>query len=175
MRYGLRETGDGTLDGMYRATREAGFGAEVKRRILLGTYVLSGGYYDAWYDRAMRVRRLLYMDFERAFEHVDLLLCPTSPTTAFRLGARTADPVAMYMSDVLTTPASLAGLPAASVPCGLAPAADDPDCLLPVGLQIIGPPQEDARVLALARRFQELTEHHRACPPPATDVKGTSA
>lgn len=164
VRYGLRKPGDGTLDGMYRATREAGFGAEVKRRILLGTYVLSGGYYEAWYDRAMRVRRLLHADFQRAFESVDLLLCPTSPTTAFRLGARTADPLAMYMSDVLTTPASLAGLPAASVPCGLAPAADDATRQLPVGLQIIGPAREDARVLALARRFQELTQHHEARP-----------
>jgi aspartyl-tRNA(Asn)/glutamyl-tRNA(Gln) amidotransferase subunit A len=157
VRFGRRAAGDGTLQGMIAATREAGFGAEVKRRILLGTYALSSGYYDAWYDRAARVRRLLRAGFDRAFEDVDVIALPTSPTTAFPLGERTEDPVAMYLSDVLTVPASLAGLPAASVPAGFAAG-------LPVGLQLIGPALEDARVLGVAEAFQQATDHHRRAP-----------
>ncbi len=158
VRFGRREDGDGSLQGMIAATREAGFGAEVKRRILLGTYALSSGYYDAWFDRAARVRRLLRAGFDRAFERVDLIALPTSPTPAFRLGERTADPVAMYLSDVLTVPASLAGLPAASVPAGLVEG-------LPVGLQLIGPALADARVLGAAQLYQRATDHHRRLPP----------
>ena len=160
--YGLREEGDGSLQGMFAATRAAGFGDEVKRRILLGTYALSSGYYDAWYDRALRVRRLLRQDFDRAFEGVDLVLGPTSPTVAFALGERAEDPVAMYSSDVLTTPASLAGLPAVSTPCGF---VDD----LPVGLQLIGPPLQDALVLRVARAFEEATPELRRATPQALE------
>jgi aspartyl-tRNA(Asn)/glutamyl-tRNA(Gln) amidotransferase subunit A len=160
VRFGARADGDGTLAGMIAATREAGFGKEVKRRILLGTYALSSGYYDAWYEQAARVRRLLRAGFERAFEDVDVIALPTSPTTAFELGERTADPVSMYLSDVLTVPASLAGLPAASVPAGFADG-------LPVGLQLIGPALEDARVLGVAEAFQRATEHHLRGAPQA--------
>lgn len=156
IRYGPRSSGDGSLQGMIAATREAGFGPEVKRRILLGTYVLSSGYYDAWYVRALKVRRLIRRDFDRAFESVDLIACPTSPTAAFELGEKTDDPVAMYLSDVMTVPTSLAGLPAVSVPCGRVTLGAKS---LPVGLQIIGPERADARVLRAARVFENGTTH----------------
>jgi aspartyl-tRNA(Asn)/glutamyl-tRNA(Gln) amidotransferase subunit A len=159
VRYGLRDEGDGTLQGMFAATREQGFGAEVKRRILLGTYVLSSGYYDAWYKRALKVRRLLRRDFDRAFERVDVIVGPTTPTAAFRLGEKVSDPVAMYLSDILTVPVSLAGLPGLSVPCGLVPVEGRE---LPVGLQIVGPPLADARVLGVGRVFEEHTPHRRS-------------
>ena len=120
VRYGLRSDGDGDLVDMYERTREAGFGAEVKRRIMLGTYALSSGYYDAYYGRAQRVRTRIVEDFARAFERFDFLVTPTSPTVAFELGARTADPLAMYLSDYCTVPMSLAGIPAISIPAGLA-------------------------------------------------------
>ncbi len=158
VRYGLRAPGDGSLQGMIAATRDAGFGDEVKRRILLGTYVLSSGYYDAWYGRAQRVRGLIARDFARAFEEVDFVAGPTSPTPAFRLGELIEDPVAMYLSDVLTVPVSLAGLPAVSVPCGTT------DVALPVGLQLVGRRLADAELLAAARTYQEATEHHLARP-----------
>ena len=154
MRYGLRVEGAGSLQAMFAATRDAGFGAEVKRRILLGTYVLSAGYYDAWYGRALKVRSLIARDFERAFEKVDVVAGPTSPTVAFRLGEKVVDPVAMYLSDVLTVPASLAGCPAISVPCGFSACAPR----LPIGLQLIGPARGDARVLRVARAFEAATE-----------------
>jgi aspartyl-tRNA(Asn)/glutamyl-tRNA(Gln) amidotransferase subunit A len=166
VRYGLRVEVDGTLQGMFAATREKGFGAEVKRRILLGTYVLSSGYYDAWYSHALKVRALLLRDFEQAFETVDAIVCPTSPTPAFRLGEKTEDPVAMYLSDVMTVPTSLAGLPAVSVPCGFVPGGAGE---LPVGMQIIGPAMADAAVLAMARAYQEATAHHRRLPPLALE------
>lgn len=158
---GRRADGDGSLAGMFAATREAGFGPEVKRRILLGTYVLSSGYYDAWYGRALAVRDRLRSEFARVFERCDLLLGPTYPTPAFSLGTAEADPVAVYQADVLTVPASLAGLPAASVPCGRV-AREGAD--LPVGLQLIGPARGDARVLAAARAFQSASDHHHASP-----------
>lgn len=161
IRYGLRKPGDGSLQGMFAATRAAGFGAEVQRRILLGTYVLSSGYYDAWYNRALKVRRLLRKDFDDAFERVDLVIGPTTPSAAFRLGEKTSDPVAMYLSDVMTAPTSLAGLPGISVPAGFVSGPSGP---LPVGLQIIGPALADARVLRAARIFEEATEHHRRRP-----------
>ena len=130
---------------MNRATREAGFGAEVKRRILLGTYALSSGYYDAWYGRALKLRTQIVRDFERAFESVDLLVSPTSPTTAFKLGEKVDDPLQMYLSDVCTIPTPLAGSCAISIPCGLA--AEDG---LPVGLQIMGAPLTEATMLRAA-------------------------
>ena len=165
VRYGSRVGGDLGLSQMMAATREAGFGEEVKRRILLGTYVLSSGYYDAWYARAQRVRSLLVRDWTRAFEQVDLVLGPTSPTPAFRLGEKRDDPLSMYLSDVLTVPVSLAGLPAASVPCGFVRRETDGRPVeLPIGLQIVGPPRADARVLRAARSYQALTSHHQRTP-----------
>ena len=149
VRYGLRvEPAQGGLRAMYGATRDQGFGAEVKRRILLGTFVLSAGYYDAYYLRAQKVRTLIRRDFERAFAHVDAIVSPTSPTPAFALGEKTGDPLSMYLSDVYTLPASLAGIPALSVPC--APAKSG----LPIGLQIMCPPLEEARCLALAAAWE---------------------
>ena len=159
VRYGLRvdpearardATGTaGALRAMYGSTRDAGFGAEVKRRILLGTFVLSAGYYDAYYLKAQRVRTLLARDFEAAFADVDAIVCPTAPTPAFRLGEKTADPLAMYLSDIYTLPASLAGLPAASVPVAGAPAPGAPGPL-PVGLQIVAPAFREDTVITIA-------------------------
>ncbi len=138
VRYGLRVSGNGDLGGMYERTRSEGFGAEVKRRIMLGTYALSAGYYDAYYGQAQRVRTKISEDFATAFERFDYLLTPTSPTVAFELGARTERPLAMYLSDYCTVPMSLAGIPAISIPAGLAePDGGGPE--LPVGLQICGP------------------------------------
>ncbi|MBL9021260.1 MAG: Asp-tRNA(Asn)/Glu-tRNA(Gln) amidotransferase subunit GatA [Myxococcales bacterium] len=150
VRFGLRveKPGD-SLETMYERTRGAGFGAEVKRRIVLGTFVLSSGYYDAYYLRAQRARTVIRRDFDRVFEAVDVLATPTSPTVAFKLGERTADPLSMYLADVCTLPASLAGLPAISVPCGAAePPGGGPP--LPVGLQLIAPAWQEARLFTAA-------------------------
>jgi aspartyl-tRNA(Asn)/glutamyl-tRNA(Gln) amidotransferase subunit A len=144
VRYGARK-GDSSLAALYRETRSAGFGAEVKRRILLGTFALSAGYHDAYYGRAQKVRALLARDFAAAFREVDAILCPTSPEPAFALGAKTDDPLAMYLADVFTVPASLAGLPAVSVPTGLSRDG------LPVGMQLIGPGDAEPLLFALAR------------------------
>jgi aspartyl-tRNA(Asn)/glutamyl-tRNA(Gln) amidotransferase subunit A len=148
VRYGDREDAE-TLEAMYAATRSAGFGAEVKRRILMGTYVLSAGYYDAYYKHAQRVRRLIYNDFISVFEGVDALLAPTVPSSAFKIGENQSDPVAMYLNDVLTVPASMAGLPALSVPAGLDSQG------LPLGWQLIGRPFEEGPLLTLAQRLEE--------------------
>jgi aspartyl-tRNA(Asn)/glutamyl-tRNA(Gln) amidotransferase subunit A len=129
---------------MYAATRAAGFGQEVKRRIMIGTYVLSAGYYDAYYLKAQKVRALIARDFETAFGQCDLILTPTAPTGAFAIGSKTADPIAMYLNDVFTVPASLAGLPAMSVPAGMDASG------LPLGLQIIGRPFDEEGVFAVA-------------------------
>jgi len=128
---------------MYERTRSAGFGPEVKRRIMLGTYALSSGYYDAYYGRAQRVRTKIAEDFNTAFESFDFIVTPTSPSVAFKLGARTADPLAMYLSDYFTVPMSLAGIPAISIPAGLSEG-------LPVGLQIAGPAFSEQRILEAA-------------------------
>jgi len=142
VRYGQRVTpSQGGIHEMYAQTRAAGFGAEVKRRILIGTYVLSAGYYDAYYTQAQRVRTLIARDFADAFERCDVLLAPTAPSAAFGLGEKTADPIAMYLNDVFTVPASLAGLPGMSVPAGLDSAG------LPLGLQLIGRPLDEQTVL----------------------------
>jgi aspartyl-tRNA(Asn)/glutamyl-tRNA(Gln) amidotransferase subunit A len=147
VRYGLRVPRD-SIHEMYGATRDAGFGAEVKRRIVLGTFVLSAGYYDAYYLKAQRVRTLIRRDFDAAFQHVDAIVCPTAPTPAFRLGEKTSDPLAMYLSDVYTLPASLAGLPAISVPG--APTKEG----LPVGVQILAPALRERTVLALGSALE---------------------
>jgi aspartyl-tRNA(Asn)/glutamyl-tRNA(Gln) amidotransferase subunit A len=133
---------------MYGATRDAGFGAEVKRRILLGTFVLSAGYYDAYYAKAQRVRTLIRRDFDEAFCAVDVICSPASPTPAFRLGEKSGDPLAMYLSDIYTLPASLAGVPAMTVPC--APTKTG----LPVGLQIVARPLDEATMLAVAAAWE---------------------
>jgi aspartyl-tRNA(Asn)/glutamyl-tRNA(Gln) amidotransferase subunit A len=148
VRYGLRAHDPSDLLDMYTRTRHDGFGAEVKRRIMLGTYALSSGYYDAYYGRAQRVRTMISEDFRAAFEHVDLLVTPTAPSVAFELGEKTADPLAMYLNDFCTVPMSLAGLPAISIPCGLSSG-------LPVGLQIVGPAFSDNRVLDAAYALEQ--------------------
>ncbi len=152
VRYGFRAPGVRTLAEMYRRTRDAGFGAEVKRRILLGTYALSAGYYDAYYLKAQKVRTLLARDFEQAFERVDAIVTPTTPTVAFKLGEKLQDPLAMYLSDVYTVTADLAGVPGISVPCG-----ESKDGL-PIGLQILGRHFDEGKVLRLAH----VCEHARA-------------
>ncbi|UAK24854.1 Asp-tRNA(Asn)/Glu-tRNA(Gln) amidotransferase subunit GatA [Sphingomonas nostoxanthinifaciens] len=150
VRYGLRDLPEGAnLQDMYAATRADGFGAEVKRRILIGTYVLSAGFYDAYYTKAQKVRALIARDFERAFETCDVLLTPTAPSAAFALGEKSADPLAMYLNDVFTVPSSLAGLPAMSVPGGVDAGG------LPLGLQIIGRPLDEQGVLNAALAIEE--------------------
>jgi aspartyl-tRNA(Asn)/glutamyl-tRNA(Gln) amidotransferase subunit A len=152
VRFGLREEAD-SLDEMYERTRSVGFGPEVKRRIMLGTYALSSGFYEAYYGSAQRVRTLIARDFAAAFEDFDLLITPTSPTVAFELGARAADPLAMYMSDYCTVPMSLAGIPAISIPAGLAP-PDGGGPELPVGLQIAGPAFSESLILDAAHAIE---------------------
>ncbi len=157
VRYGYRAPEYGNLDDMYMKTRAQGFGAEVKRRILIGAYVLSHGYYDAYYLQAQRIRRLIANDFVEAFKSCDVIMGPTSPTTAFRLGEKSADPVQMYLSDIYTIAVNLAGLPGMSVPCGFADG-------LPVGLQLIGNYFDEARLLGVAHRYQMATDWHRRLP-----------
>ncbi|MEX2024724.1 MAG: Asp-tRNA(Asn)/Glu-tRNA(Gln) amidotransferase subunit GatA [Thermoleophilaceae bacterium] len=161
VRYGHRTDADGDLVTLYEQTREEGFGTEVKRRIMLGTYALSSGYYDAYYGRAQRVRTKIADDFHRAFESVDLVITPTSPTVAFGLGERTDDPLAMYSSDVLTVPMSLAGIPAISIPGGLATSTglgpvrrDGIPEGLPVGIQLAGPAFAEGRILEAAHALE---------------------
>jgi aspartyl-tRNA(Asn)/glutamyl-tRNA(Gln) amidotransferase subunit A len=158
VRYGHRCENPHDLLDLYCRSRGEGFGAEVKRRIMTGTYVLSAGYYDAFYLKAQRVRQLISQDFERAFHEVDVVVGPTTPTPAFELGAKTSDPVTMYLNDIYTIGANLAGLPAISVPCGLVQH-------LPVGLQIVGPHFGEERVLNVAHRYQLDTDWHRQAPP----------
>ena len=162
IRYGLRAPADGGLQELYCDTRAAGFGAEVKRRIMLGTYVLSSGYYEAYYLKAQKVRTLIRRDFERVFADADVIVTPVAPTTAFRLGEK-SDPLQMYLSDVFTIPVNLAGLPGIVLPCGV----DEQG--LPIGLQIVGPPFGEEIVLRAARAFERATEWHRLRPP---DVAG---
>ena len=158
VRYGHRAKEYSDLLDMYCRTRAEGFGDEVKGRILVGTYVLSHGYYDAYYLQAQKIRRLIARDFEEAFEKCDLILGPTAPTTAYELGAKTGDPVQMYLGDVFTIPAPLAGLPALSVPCGLDGAG------LPVGLQLMGRHFSEGLLLGAAHQYQQATDWHRRVP-----------
>lgn len=167
VRFGHRCKDPRDLQDLYRRSRGEGFGAEVKRRIMTGTYVLSAGYYDAYYLKAQRVRQLITADFKRAFGEVDVLVGPTSPTAAFRIGAKTDDPITMYLSDIYTIGANLAGLPALSVPCGFVagPASAEASAgRLPVGLQIVGPHFAEARILNVAHRYQLETDWHRQSP-----------
>jgi aspartyl-tRNA(Asn)/glutamyl-tRNA(Gln) amidotransferase subunit A len=163
VRFGLRVEPKGDLGALYDATRGAGFGREVKRRILLGTYVLSAGYYDAYYLRAQRVRTLIRREFDDAFRDVDVIAAPVSPVVPWKLGERLDDPLAMYLADVYTLPASLAGVPAMSLPCGMAapPGGGDP---LPVGLQLIAPALQEERLFALGSAWEQLAP--KAARPP---------
>jgi len=157
VRYGLRVDGS-SVEAMMGATRARGFGPEVTRRILLGTYALSAGYYDAFYGQAQKVRTLVIRDFERAYEGVDVLVSPTSPTTAFELGARTANPLSMYLSDICTIPSNLAGAPAISVPIGLDRSG------LPIGFQVMAPALGERMLFRMAAAAERLAEF-RLRPP----------
>jgi len=157
--YGRRTTRPRDIYDLYASSRAEGFGPEVKRRIMLGTFALSAGYYDAYYDKALRVRRLIQRDFDRAFEQVDVIACPTSPTPAFRLGEKTQDPLQMYLADVYTIAANLAGIPGISIPCGFSPGG------LPIGLQLLGPLFGEKRLLQAARLYEHATDWHTRAPP----------
>ena len=157
VKYGVREEAD-NLVNMYTNTRTAGFGAEVKRRIMLGTYALSAGYYDAYYLKAQKVRTLIKQDFDNAFADVDVLVCPTSPSTAFKAGAKTADPIEMYLSDLMTIPVNLAGLPGVSIPCGFDEAG------LPIGLQMISNVLREDVLFHTAYAYEQATEWHKQQP-----------
>jgi aspartyl-tRNA(Asn)/glutamyl-tRNA(Gln) amidotransferase subunit A len=161
VRYGLRTdsaASKATLKDMYGETRDAGFGPEVKRRIVLGTFVLSSGYYDAYYLRAQKVRTLIRRDFEAAFTACDVIATPTTPSPAFKLGEKTANPLEMYLADVFTVPANLAGVPGISVPCGFSNG-------LPVGLQFVGPMFQEAALLRAGHAVERLMGASTALPP----------
>jgi aspartyl-tRNA(Asn)/glutamyl-tRNA(Gln) amidotransferase subunit A len=152
VRYGYRAENVRTLSDMYRRTRDQGFGSEVKRRVMLGTYVLSAGYYDAYYLKAQKVRTLLTRDFEEAFRKVDAIVTPTSPTAAFKLGEKVDDPLAMYLADIYTVTADLAGIPGVSIPCG------ETREKLPIGLQILGKHFDEATILRLAHAYEQAAK-----------------
>jgi aspartyl-tRNA(Asn)/glutamyl-tRNA(Gln) amidotransferase subunit A len=156
VRYGTRSEAESYRDAL-ELTRGQGFGPEVRRRIMLGTYALSAGYYDAYYKRAQQVRTLIRRDYERAFEQVDLIAAPTTPSVAFPIGAHTDDPLAMYLEDVCTLPISLAGVPGLVVPCGAAGG-------LPIGLQLIGKPFDEAILLRVGDAYQRITDWHTRRP-----------
>jgi aspartyl-tRNA(Asn)/glutamyl-tRNA(Gln) amidotransferase subunit A len=166
VRYGDRaENPKGLLDH-YERTRAEGFGAEVKRRIILGTYVLSSGYYDAYYLRAQKVRELIRRDLARVFEHADVLLSPTSPAPAFKIGAHAADPLQIYLADIFTIVANLTGTCAISIPCGFT--TSEEGTRLPVGLQLVGRPLEEAGLLQIAQAYEQTTDWHKDRPPART-------
>ncbi|MCX5749570.1 MAG: Asp-tRNA(Asn)/Glu-tRNA(Gln) amidotransferase subunit GatA [Candidatus Saganbacteria bacterium] len=156
--YGLRSKKDKDIMEMYLNTRREGFGAEVKRRIMIGTYALSSGYYDAYYLKAQKIRTLIKNDFEEAFKDLDMIITPTSPTAAFGIGEKTADPLSMYLSDIATIPVNLAGLPAISIPCGY-------DNGLPIGLQMIGRAFDEETLFRAAYTFESETDYHKRKPP----------
>ena len=157
VRYGHRCESPVDLEDLYKRSRAEGFGREVKRRILIGTYALSAGYYDAYYIKAQKVRNLISQDFIRAFEQVDVILGPTTPTPAFKHGENSDDPVAMYLNDIFTIPANLAGLPAMSAPCGFVEG-------LPVGMQLVGNYFDEAKLLNIAHQYQQVTGWHGRIP-----------
>ncbi|MCI3923113.1 Asp-tRNA(Asn)/Glu-tRNA(Gln) amidotransferase subunit GatA [Paenibacillus sp. TRM 82003] len=158
VRYGVRANDAESLLDVFVKSRSQGFGDEVKRRIMLGTYALSSGYYDAYYLKAQKARTLIKRDFDNVFEKFDLILGPTAPTAAFKLGAQTGDPLTMYLNDIFSIPVNLAGVPAISVPCGKDPAG------MPIGLQLIGKPFGESTVLRAAHAFEQATEHHKQKP-----------
>ena len=158
VRYGARVTGEDVID-MYGQTRGAGFGPEVKRRIILGTYALSAGYYDAYYLRAQKVRTLIRQDFEKAFEKCDAIVTPTSPEVAFRIGEKTDDPLKMYLSDIFTISVNLAGICGVSLPCGFTASPR-----LPIGLQVLGKQFGEETVLRVAHAYEQATEWHKLRP-----------
>ncbi|MBT7227711.1 MAG: Asp-tRNA(Asn)/Glu-tRNA(Gln) amidotransferase subunit GatA [Gammaproteobacteria bacterium] len=164
VRYGYRCEDPVDLEDMYKRTRSEGFGEEVKRRIMIGTYALSAGYYDAYYRKAQKIRRFIKDDFDRAFEEVDVIIGPTSPHTAFKLGSK-SDPVSMYLEDIYTIAVNLAGLPAASIPVGVANG-------LPMGMQIIGAYFDEAKILNVAHQFQQHTDWHKQKPGPIASNEG---
>ncbi|AZK46196.1 Asp-tRNA(Asn)/Glu-tRNA(Gln) amidotransferase subunit GatA [Paenibacillus lentus] len=157
IRYGVRADHAGSLIDLYHESRSQGFGPEVKRRIMLGTYALSSGYYDAYYLKAQKVRTLIKRDFDQTFEKYDVIVGPTTPTTAFALGSQVDDPLTMYLNDILTIPVSLAGMPALTVPCGFADG-------LPIGLQFIGKAFDESTILRLAHAFEANSDHHKRRP-----------
>ena len=157
VRFGYRAKNVENIEELYKKSRSDAFGPEVKRRILIGTYALSAGYYDAYYLKAQKIRKIISNEFENAFKEVDLILGPTAPDTAFKLGEKTNDPIAMYLSDVFTVSTNLAGLPAMSIPMGF-------KNKLPLGLQIIGNHFDESKILALAHHYQKLTDWHTKVP-----------
>ena len=162
VRYGRRAKEPADVLDMYRRTRAEGFGSEVKRRILLGTYALSSGYYDAYYLRAQKVRSLIRKDFTRAFAQVDAIVCPTSPDVAFPLGERTQDPLRMYLADIFTIAANLAGICGLSLPCGF---AEEDGARLPIGLQLLGKPFDEERLLAIGGCYERGSSWAGQHPP----------
>jgi aspartyl-tRNA(Asn)/glutamyl-tRNA(Gln) amidotransferase subunit A len=162
VRYGHRAENVSSLFDHYARTRAEGFGAEVKRRIILGTYVLSSGYYDAYYLRAQKVRELIRQDFVRAFEKVEALVSPTSPSPAFKLGEKTTDPLQMYLADIFTNAANLAGICGISVPCGFVQSKNRKK--LPIGLQLLGKALDEARIFQIAHAYEQSTDWHKARP-----------
>jgi aspartyl-tRNA(Asn)/glutamyl-tRNA(Gln) amidotransferase subunit A len=168
VRYGHRAEKPRNLLDHYERTRAEGFGSEVKRRIILGTYVLSSGYYDAYYLRAQKVRELIRRDFARVFQQVDALISPTSPVTAFKVGELHSDPLQMYLADIFTIAANLTGICAISVPCGFAVSEDDKR--LPIGLQILGQSLDEARLLQIAYAYEQGTDWHKQRPSPAQSL-----
>jgi len=173
VRYGHRANKPRDLLDLYGRTREEGFGPEVKRRVILGTYVLSAGYYDEYYNRAQKVRRLIRQDFAKAFASVDALISPTTPEVAFRLGERSADPLRMYMADVFTIPASLAGICGISVPCGFAKTPEGTE--LPIGMQLLGKQLDEGRILQIANAYEHSTPWHKKRPPLAANVQHSTS
>jgi aspartyl-tRNA(Asn)/glutamyl-tRNA(Gln) amidotransferase subunit A len=167
VRYGYHAEDPKDILDLYGRTREQGFGPEVKRRIILGTYVLSSGYYDAYYLRAQKVRELIRRDFANAFEKVDAVISPTSPVGAFKIGERVADPLQMYLADIFTIAANLAGICGISVPCGF---AELDGHRLPIGLQLLGKPLDEPRILQIAHAYEQSTDWHKARPPIASAV-----
>jgi aspartyl-tRNA(Asn)/glutamyl-tRNA(Gln) amidotransferase subunit A len=158
VKYGLRAGGEGNLLDMYKQTRDVGFGPEVKRRILLGTYSLSSGYYDAYYKKASQVRTLITNDFDAAFKSCDVIATPTAPTAAFKRGEKIKDPLTMYLSDIFTISCNLAGIPGLSIPCGFTKDG------LPIGLQLLGRRLDEATLLKAAFAYEQATGWHKRRP-----------
>ena len=158
VKYGFRDVETQNLSDMYRGTRSKGFGPEVQRRIIIGTYCLSAGYYDAYYGKASQVRTLIMEDFKKAFEKCDVILAPVAPTPAFKVGENIDDPLTMYLSDIFTLSANLAGIPGMSVPCGFSSEG------MPIGLQILGPHFAEEKLLNIAYAFEQATDFHKQRP-----------